>query len=235
MARKVLGVIPVRGGSKRVPDKNIRTVGGKPLVAHAISHAEKSTAIDRAVVSTDDPTIRDVAESYGGTVPFERPAELATDTATSDDVVLHALDWFEQRDEQFDIVSMVQATSPFRTPGDIDAAIERLQDTDGDSVISVSEFDIPPVWAVTENQDGQLHPYLDEGYLWTDDLPRSQDTPALYHPNGAVFAAYVDAFRKEESFYTEKTVGYKMPRSRSLDIDEPFDLDMAKAWAEYQE
>jgi CMP-N-acetylneuraminic acid synthetase len=235
MTQRVLGVIPVRGGSKRVPDKNIRTVNGKPLVGHAISHAAESRAIDRAVVSTDSAEIREVAESYGGNVPFERPDELATDTATSDDVVLHAIDWFEQRNEQFDTVSMIQATSPFRTPDDIDAAIQTLRDSEADSVISVSEFDVPPVWAVTEDDDGQLHPYLDEGYLWSDDLPRSQDTPELYHPNGAVFAAKVDAFRRQESFYAEQTVGYEMPRSRSLDIDEPFDLEMAKAWAEYQD
>ena len=234
MGNKILGVIPARGGSKRVPNKNIREVGEKPLIAHTIEQTDESEMLNRTVVSTEDDEIREVAESHGGDVPFERPEELGTDTATSDDVIMHALNWFDDRNVTFDVVAMIQTTTPFRTSGDIDGALRELVKSDADSVISISEFEVPPVWAVTENGEGYLRSYFEEGYLWTDEIPRSQDTPTLYYPNGAVFAARVDKFREQESFYTESTLGYEMPRSRSLDIDEPYDLEMAQALMEHR-
>lgn len=232
MCNKILGVIPARGGSKRVERKNIREVGGRPLVAHAIEQADESELLDRTIVSTEDDEIAEVAKSYGGEVPFKRPEELATDTAKGTDVVLHALDWFRKKGEEFDLVATIQATSPFRTPEDIDDAIGKLVDSEADSVVSVSEFSTPPVWAVTEDAEGYLSAYFEEGYLWVDETTRSQDTPNLCHPNGAVFAAYVSEFYRQEGFYTDHTIGYTMPRSRSLDIDEPFDLELAKAMME---
>lgn len=229
MEKKILAVIPARGGSKRVPNKNVREVGGKPLIAHTIEQTKESEMLDRTIVSTEDDEIKEVAETYGGDVPFERPDELATDTATSDDVILHALNWFDQNGKAFDIVAMIQTTTPFRTSDDIDSALRRLIESDADSVISVSEFDAPPVWAVTEDENGYLGSYFKAEYLWTDEIPRSQDTPTLYYPNGAIFSAHVTDFIEKESFYTENTLNFKMPRSRSLDIDEPFDLELAQA------
>jgi CMP-N-acetylneuraminic acid synthetase len=229
MSEKILGVIPARGGSKRVPNKNIREVGEKPLIAHTIDQISESEMLDRTVISTEDDKIREVAEAHGGEVPFERPEELATDTANSDKVVMHAINWLKKKGEKYDIVAKIQATTPFRTSEDIDGSLRELVESDADSVISVSTFDVPPVWAVREDSNGFIHSYIEDEYLWSDNIARSQDTPELYHPNGAIFAAFVSEFRSQETFYTERTLGYEMPQSKSLDIDEAFDLEVAQA------
>lgn len=229
---RVLGVIPARGGSKRVPRKNVREVGGKPLVGHAVEQAAAAALIDEAVVSTDDEEIREAAVAHGGNVPFVRPDELATDTAPGHAVVAHALDWYAARGERFDVVAMIQVTSPLRRPADIDGAISRLLDRDADSVVSVTRYGDPPFWAVETDGEGYLREYFDEGVLFTDPdeaVPRSQDLPQLCYPNGAVMAASVEAFRRHEGFYTDRTVGYEMPPERSVDVDEPFELTVARA------
>ena len=234
MTDSVLGVIPARGGSTRIPRKNLEPVAGKPLVARAIEQADRASALDEVLVSTDDEEIRRVSREYGGGVPFERPAELATDTATSAAVLEHALSWYdEHRDATFDTVAMIQATTPLRTAEDIDGAIRRLRETDASSVVSVTEYQTPPVWAMYE-EDGLLREFFDGNYLWTDDeVPRSQEVPTLYYPNGAVFAAGTEAFRRAGGFYTDCTVGYEMPPERSIDVDEPFDLHLVRALAAY--
>jgi CMP-N-acetylneuraminic acid synthetase len=231
-----LVVIPARGGSKRIPRKNLQTVAGKPLVAHAIEQAEAAEHVDEVVVSTEDTEIREVARAHGGSVPFERPEHLATDEAPSRDVVLHTLDWFASRGTEFDVVAMVQTTTPLRTAADVDGALRRLANSDADSVVSISEFRTPPFWAVTRGDDYRLESYLDDDYLWPGDegIPRSQDLPTLFHPNGAVFAATTDAFRREGEFYTRDTVGFEMPPERGIDVDEPSDLEMVRALASRQ-
>lgn len=234
MTDRTLGVVPARGGSKRVSKKNLRELGGKPLIAHTIEQARAADSLDKTVVSTDDDRIAAVARKHGGRVPFERPGHLATDTASSMAVVEHALNWHAERGEQFDWVVLLQVTSPFRTATDVDGALNLLSDTGADSVISVSEFETPPVWAVTRNEDARLSPYGERGYLWADDVARSQDVPTLYHPNGAVFGATVKAFQKTGGFYTPDTVGFVMPAERSLDIDNPHELELARAWYEYR-
>lgn len=131
---------------------------------------------------------------------------------------------------------MLQVTSPLRTADDIDGTIRRLRDNDGaTSAVSVTQFDTPPQWALEKGKDGRLSAHFDEEFFWTDDIPRSQDLETLYHPNGAVFAAEVSEFRRERNFYTDRTIGYEMPRNRSVDIDEPFDLDVARAIFEIQQ
>ena len=229
MDREVLAVIPARGGSKRIPRKNLRRLGDKPLIARTVEHAKRASAVDAHVVSTDDDEIARVAHEHGGNVPFERPASLATDQAPTNAVVSHALDWYADRDRQFDVVCLLQVTSPFRTPADVDSALARLQETDADSVVSVSPYRVPPQWAVTEGVDGYLSEAFDTGALWTSDTARSQDLTGLSHPNGAIFAAPVGAWRTHETFYTPRTVSYEMPPERGLDIDEPWELDLARA------
>jgi len=222
-----LGVIAARGGSKRVPRKNVREVGGKPLLAYSIEQAASADRVDRAVVSSEDEEIRRTAEEHGGDVPFERPAELATDEATTNEVVGHAIEWFLERGDEFDIVCSIPVTTPFRESGDIDRAIRILQETDAQSVVGVTKFDPPPFWAVTADEDGILHPYFDDEYMWS--TTRTQEVPSLLRPNGAIFAATVNAFLEHGSFYTDRTKGCEMPRGRSLDIDEPLDLEIARA------
>lgn len=235
MSEDVLAVIPVRGGSTRVERKNLREIGDKPLVAHAISDATAAETVDRTIVSTDDPDIRAVAQEYGGNAPFKRPATLATDEAPTAPVITHALDWLGERGETFEVICLVQATTPFREPSDIDEAIERLRDSnDAQSVIAVTEYSDPPQWAITETEEGHLSEYFETGELWGD-VKRSQDLEELFYPNGAVYAAYTDVWQEQETFYTERTVGYEMPPERSLDIDEPWELELVRALFQYRD
>lgn len=223
-------MIPARSGSKRISEKNIRKVFGKPLIAHTIEQAKTATELDRCIISTDSDKIADVAREYGGEVPFKRPKKLATDTASTSAVVEHALDWVESNGISPDVIVLLQVTSPLRETKDIDSAIKRLQKHDhAESIVSVTEFQVPPRWAVETNCEDVLRPYFDESTLWTNEYSRSQDHQTLYYPNGAIFAARVNAFREQQSFYTDLTLKYEMPPERSIDIDEPFDLEIAHA------
>lgn len=226
---RTLGVIPARGGSKRIPNKNLKEVEGKPLVAHTIEHASKSDHLTEIVVSTEDPEIKRVAEEYGGNVPFDRPEELATDTAKTRQVVTHALDWFEERGETFDYVCRLQPTSPLRKSEDIDGCIAKIHETDATAVMTVSEYFFPPEWSLTERDDGYLTEYLVDGYLFDEGQTRSQNTGNVFCSNGAVSIADVEVWREVGMFYTDKSLPYVIPRIRSLDIDEPEDLIIVRA------
>jgi N-acylneuraminate cytidylyltransferase len=228
MSTRILAVIPARGGSTRIPDKNIKAVDGVPLIAHTIRDTETATELDRVIVSTDDEQIAQVAREYGGNVPFMRPAHLATDDAPTGGAITHALEWATEQYGEFEYVCVPQVTSPLRTSEDIDAALRRLQETGAQSVVSVSAFLTPPRWAVTEDENGHLQPQFDAAGLWDDEYVRSQDIDELVHPNGAVFAATTDAWERFESFYTPETVGYEMPPERSFDIDEPWELNLVR-------
>lgn len=228
MKTQTLAVIPARGNSKRIPKKNLCKVDDKPLIAHAIQQAEAASEIDRAIVSTDNDEIAEVAYEYGGDVPFVRPAELATDSAPLAGTITHALEWATQEGFQYDRICALQVTSPLRTSKDIDEAILSLKNTAADSCVSISKYVTSPQWAVIPDKDDFLHEYFDCGLLWTEQPSRSQDIPELYHPNGAIFAATTEAWNANESFYTRKTIGYQMPPQRSFDIDEPWELELVR-------
>jgi len=229
MSTKTVAIIPARGGSKRVPEKNIKRVAGKPLIAHAIDHAEQATSVDRAIVSTDDEEIADIATQHGGEVPFIRPPELATDTAATADVITHAVEWATEQSEPVDIICLLQTTSPLRKPNDIDNAVACLGASEAESVVSISEYANPPHWAVHESEEGYLREFFETSSLWGEKPDRSQDLPDLFYPNGAIFAATTEAWHKHKSFYTSETVGYKMPPERSFDIDEPWELELIRS------
>ena len=227
---RVLGIVPARSGSKRVQRKNLKEIGGTPLLGHAIQQGSAAEHIDELVVSTDDPEMQAVAQDYGGSVPFDRPAELATDDATLDEVTAHAVKWFTERDEHFDVVCAIPTTTPFREPSDIDGAITRLAEADAESVVTVCEFDMPPFWAF-ETENDRIRPYFDTN-PWKK--TQTQDFPTLLYPNGALFGATIAAFESVHGFYTDETTYYEMPRQRSLDIDEPYDLELARALAAWR-
>lgn len=232
MTADVLAVVPARSGSKRLPGKNVVDLDGKPLLAHTIEHTSESSVVDRTVVSTDDESFAETAREWGGEVPFLRPPGLATDEATADQAVAHVVDRLESEGDTFDVVCMLLVTTPFRDPSDIDRAVRTLLDSGAQSVVSTTEFDHPPMYAVGTDDDDLLYPYFGSEYLW--EKTRSQEYPDLRRPNGVVFAATVDAFDTHESFYTDRTVEYEMPPSRSLDIDEKFDLRVARALKSYE-
>lgn len=227
---RTLAVIPARGGSNRIPNKNLKEVGGKPLVAHTIEHAADSEHLTETVVSTEDKEIKETALEYGGNVPFDRPDELATDTAKTRQVVTHALDWFEEeRGETFDYVCRLQPTSPLRKPEDIDGCIEKVYQNDANGVMTVSEYFFPPEWSLTEDERGFLTEYLVDGYLFDEGQTRSQNTGNVYCSNGAVSLADVEAWRETGMFYVENSLPYEMPRIRSIDVDEPDDLKIVRS------
>jgi len=201
-------------------------------LAHTIKQAEAAEVVDRAIVSTDDEEFAEIAREWGGDVPFKRPSELATDTATADESVRHAVRELRNRGESYDVVCMLLVTTPFREPDDIDAAIKKLIAEGAQSIVSTVSFDHPPMYAVDADEEGYLYPYFGDKYLWG--ITRSQEYPDLRRPNGVIFAATVDALEEHENFYTDQTLEYEMPQSRSLDVDEPHDLEIARAIVQYQ-
>lgn len=219
--RPVLAIIPARGGSKGVPGKNMRIVHGKPLIEWTIQAAKASKYIDRIVVSSDDDAIIDAARTAGADVPFKRPADLATDTATSIDVALHALDLLPG----FQVVVLLQPTSPLRLSMDIDAALELCQRTDSPACASVTEAEQSPYWMFRVGERGRLKPVLADGPA----VSRRQDLPDVYVLNGAIYVADCTWLRQTRSFLGPETVGYVMPESRSIDIDGPADLAAAES------
>ena len=216
-----LAVIPARGGSKRLPRKNVLDLAGKPLIAWTIEAAKHSKYIDHFVVSTDDQEISDVSKKYGAEV-LTRPAELATDTASSVDVVLHAI---AAQSQSYDYVILLQPTSPLRTAQHIDKAIELLFDKNANAVISVCETDHSPLWANTLPEDGNMDNFIREEVKGK----RSQDLPTYYRLNGAVYIVNLYELIKEKSFFNKSySVAYIMDIYSSLDIDRKYEFELAK-------
>lgn len=219
MAAKVLYLIPARGGSKGIPGKNIKPFMGKPLICHAIDQARAAGAADEQIcVSTDSDEIKGVAEDYGIKVPFLRPAHLATDTAGTYEVILHALEWHRARGEEFDVVVLLQTTSPLRRADDIREALG-MWTPDVDMVVSVCEASANPYYNIFETDTcGNLHISKGDGRY-----TRRQDAPKVWEYNGAVYVMSVASLMRMH--YSEFPVRkpYVMPRERSVDLDTPAD------------
>lgn len=207
---KILAVIPARGGSKGVPGKNIREVGGKPLLAWTIEAARNSKYIDRLVLSSDDPAIIQVAKNHGCEVPFVRPAKLAQDDTPGVDPVIHALESLPG----FDLVVLLQPTSPLRTSLDIDQAIEKLIAQDAPVCVSVTEAHESPYRMFQLDDKAHLKPMIKAPFV-----ARRQDLPKVFLLNGAVYVAKVDSFVKNRSFLIPETIGFETPAERSIDLD----------------
>ncbi len=216
---RYLYIIPARGGSKGIPGKNIKPLGGKPLICHSIDHALAAGApLCDICLTTDDPEIRRVGEEYGLTVPFLRPAELATDKSGSREVMLHALDFYEQINGNYDGIVLLQPTSPLRKAEDIIAA-QRLYSKDIDMVVSVTEAATNPYYNAFETApDGTLHISKGEG-LYT----RRQDAPKVWEYNGAVYVINPASLRAMPMGSFPRRLPLPMPRERSLDLDTPLD------------
>ncbi len=215
----LLALIPARGGSKGIPRKNIRSLAGKPLIAHTINAARQANCIDRIVVSTDDPEIADVARSWGAEVPFMRPHELAADTTPGIGPGLHALDLIPDATR----LLLLQPTSPLRTAADI-KGILAFQDLHGcQSVVSISANTKRPQWMVYLNTDSRLTSLLPN----VQAVPRQQLKP-IYTYNGALYLCDRSWLQNQRSFIGPDTLGYPMPAERSVDIDTPLDW----LWAE---
>lgn len=219
--KRVLGIIPARGGSKGVPGKNVRVVGNKPLIVWTIEAALAASHVDRVIVSSDDDAIIAVARSAGADVPFRRPGHLATDSASSIDVILHALDELPG----YDLVVLLQPTSPLRVAADIDGAIESCVRAGAPACVSVSEAEQSPYWMFQLEAGNRLRPLLGEIHT----ASRRQELPQVYMLNGAIYVADCGWLRQTRAFLTLDTIAYLMPCDRSVDIDTPADLAAAEA------
>ena len=214
--QRILGIITARGGSKRIPGKNIKPLGGKPLIAWTIEAALASRYVDRCILSSEDEEIIHVASKHGCDVPFVRPAHLATDEATSSDVVLHALNALG---EHYDYFVLLQPTSPFRTSEDIDNAVALCLDSGAPSVISVRGVRDKPEWMCALNKAGSL--------VFPFALPKDR-IPPLYILNGAVYVVRVEGFLENSVFRVPETKVLPMPWERSVDIDTEEDWLLAE-------
>lgn len=224
-AKTLLGIIPARGGSKRLPHKNILSCAGKPLIAWTIEAAQASRTIDRVVVNTEDNEIKEVSEQYNAEI-VRRPEVFATDTATSFDVIIQTLDALSAQGYRPDIAVMLQATSPLRTAADIDSAVQLLPDGEEEAmVVSVCGLQNPAAaWSFIATDD-HLEPILG----WDVLIKRSQDVPTLYIPNGAVFVFSPEVIRKRGRIYGPPLIPYFMPVERSIDIDTQEEFEEAEA------
>ncbi|MGE5503030.1 MAG: cytidylyltransferase domain-containing protein [Actinomycetota bacterium] len=220
--RRILAVIPARGGSKGLPGKNLAELGGKPLIAWAIEAALAAETIDRVVFSSEDAELMAAAAGFGGTVVFPRPAELATDEASIYDVLFHVLDGIG---EAFDDVVLLQPTTPLRTAADIDAAVRRRLAAGAPACVTVTDPVEPPGRFYAMDGGGRLVPLMPQ-YA---SISRRQELPPAVVPNGAVYVADVAWLRTSRTFYGPETVGLPMPRDRSVDIDCAMDLLIARA------
>ncbi len=220
--KRVLAVIPARGGSKGVPGKNIRALAGRPLIAWTIAAAKHAPELDRVIISSDDADIIETAKAWGGKAPFTRPAELARDDTPGIAPVLHALDALP---ETYDYVVLLQPTSPLRTGADISAALKICIDEHAPACVSVSAPHHAPWWMFSLSDSRRLLPLFPKDALPT----RRQDMPEVYALNGAVYVAEVEWLRESKSFLTPETAAYVMPPERSLDIDTELDFRIAEA------
>lgn len=222
-SKKILAIIPARGGSKRLPRKNILDLAGKPLIAWSIEVAKKSKYIDRVILSSDDTEIIAVAKEWGCDVPFTRPKELSEDATRSIDVVTHALKSLE---EVYDYVILLQPTSPLRTSEDIDSAIELCLEKEATSVIGVCEMEHSPLWSNTLDESMSMDNFLDDKY----NNSRSQDLPTYYRINGAFYMSRVESVLEEETFFVKENIyASLMSQEHSVDIDTKLDFIVAKA------
>lgn len=223
--KKIIALIPARGGSKGILNKNVRFLAGKPLIAWTIDEARKSRYLDSVIVSTDSGRIARVSRKHGAEVPFLRPAKLATDKAKMIDVIFHALSWFEQNSEGYDLVMLLQPTSPLRTADDIDGAVRELFTKNAKSIISVCEaVGFHPDYVNTLPRSLEMKDF--EARCVRD--TNRQELPKYYKMNGSVYLAYIDYVAKNRGFLGKESYAYPMPRERSLDIDDGIDLKFAE-------
>lgn len=215
-----LGIVPARGGSKRLPRKNMLDLCGKPLIAWSIEAGLNSKYIDKVVVSSDDDEILNISLNFGAET-IKRPVELASDTATTFDAIKHTI----ENVEKYDYIVLLQPTSPLRNAKHIDEAIELLEIKNADAVVSVCEMDHSPLWSNTLPEDGNMRSFLREEIL----NKRSQDLEKYYRLNGAIYICKTYKLLKNKTFFLKDNIfSYKMDKKYSIDIDEDIDFEIAK-------
>ncbi len=217
--KKILAVIPARGGSKGLPRKNILSINDRPLICWTIQQAMESKYIDRVVVSTDDEEIAKVSRNEGADIPFMRPAELATDTARTVDVIKHLIVELNNMGDKYDVIALLEPTSPLRKEGDIDLAIEALEkDEKFDGVVTLGKYKTHPELAKT----------IDGNFVIQESLVanqrRRQDLKELYFPFGVAYIVRTSIFMKELTFYPKKLSYHIIEDWQCYEVDDCWDL-----------
>ncbi|MDS1369869.1 acylneuraminate cytidylyltransferase family protein [Aliarcobacter butzleri] len=216
-----LAIIPARGGSKRLPRKNVLDLCGKPLITHTIEAGLKSNYIDKVIVSSDDEEILEISKKFGAET-VKRPDELASDIATTFDAVKHTID---NNIDKFDYIVLLQPTSPLRNEKHINEAIELLEEKKAKAIISVCEIDHSPLWSNTLPENSSMNNFLKDGVL----NKRSQDLPKYYRLNGAIYICKTDKLLENKGFFLKDNIfAYVMDKESSIDIDEEMDFNIAK-------
>jgi len=217
---RILGFIPARGGSKGVYKKNIRLVNGKPLLAYSIEAARKSKYITRVVVSTDDSEIADVAKRYGAVV-IPRPKKISGDKSPTYDAIFHALDWLKEKDEQFDIIVVLEPTSPLRKNRDLDAAITLFMKNmeSADSLVSLGEIHLENPYLAKKVEHGYVKPLIESKQTFS----QRQQLPHLYFPYGVIYLSKIESLLKYKTFYQKRTIPYYIERWQNYEVDDFYD------------
>ena len=223
---KILVLIPARGGSKGLPNKNIMNLSGKPMIKWTIDEAKKLEWIDKIVVSTDSKKIIDECKEPFIDIPFVRPSSLSTDTASSIDVVLHALNWLENKNLYFDIIILLEPTSPLREAIDIETALQLMFKENAKSVVGVSKVKSShPEFMYEKKENNYIVPYN----KIKSSQSRRQDVDMLYYLEGSIYASFVNDFKKNKTFYHKNTIGYEVSKIKSFEIDDIEDFVIVEA------
>ena len=218
-----LAIIPARGGSKRIPRKNIKPFCGQPMIAWTIDAARQSECFDRIIVSTDDAEIADVAREYGAEVPFARPAHLADDYATTGDVIRHAINWMEEHESRPVLVCCLYATAPFLHPADLKRGLAALDDSQVSFAFSVTAYPFPIQRAIRIGPMNRVEMFMPEYFN-----SRSQDLEEMYHDAGQFYWGATDAWLSGRPVYSSSAYAVVLPRYRVQDIDTPEDWIQAE-------
>ncbi|MDN3401229.1 acylneuraminate cytidylyltransferase family protein [Pseudoalteromonas sp. APC 3213] len=223
MKPKVLAVVPARAGSKRLPQKNIKLFNGLPLIAHTFEAIKNSKYISATIATSDCPEVLKISAQYADTYPLNRPAELASDTATTVDVVLHAVE-YAKKFEEFDIVCLLQPTSPLRTTQDIDNAIALYVEKEAKGVVSMSKCEHSPLWATPLDRPDEFKNFI-KGLT----NARSQDIKEFYQLNGAIYLVdHIILIKTKKIFLEDDYYPFIMTSENSVDIDTLLDFKFAE-------
>lgn len=221
---RVTALIPARGGSKRLPRKNIKLLVDKPLIAWSIEVAKACKYVDRVIVSTDDEEIKRISEQYGAEVPFLRPEYLSNDHASSFDVIKHAID-FLTLSRSNELIVLLQPTSPLRLASEIDAALEFFVQKNAKGVVSISETEHSPMWSNTLPEDGCMSDFIRPEVQGK----RSQDLPTFFRLNGSIYIyETLSLLEQSKIFFNENVYGFQTSLETAVDIDTGLDFSIAE-------
>lgn len=223
MRKNILAIIPARSGSKGLKNKNIKLLNGKPLMAYTIEAAKESNIFDDIVVSTDSEEYAEIAKYYGANIPFLRPDFLSEDSTSTEDVIMHLLNYYISNGKKFEYFMILQPTSPLRSSEDIKTSLNMLKERNANAIVSVCECEHSPVITTKLDNDMRL-----DGFLKEITGVRRQDFDNYYRINGAIYLCKVDYYLQYKNFYDKDCYAYVMDRKKSIDIDDIYDFKFAE-------